>query len=256
MRILIVAAHPDDETIGCGALLARSADAHVVHLTDGAPRDPSLIPPRWRKNRDAYRKLRRVEVERSLALARVPNRAIECLGVPDQEASFAMVELARRLAHLLLRLRPTLVVAHPYEGGHPDHDAAAFITSGALRLARIARDFAPWSAEMTSYHGAVGRLVTGTFLGDTGEALAGELRREERARKARMLACFRSQRKTLAAFDPTRERFRPTPRYDFAKPPHEGPLYYEQLGWTMSGRRWRELAMAAEHELFDGIDPC
>jgi LmbE family N-acetylglucosaminyl deacetylase len=255
MRILVVAAHPDDETIGCGALLARSGDAHVVHLTDGAPRDRALIPLRWRKDREGYRKTRRREVERSLALANVPIRAIECLGVPDQEASFALVELARRLAHLLLRLRPGLVVAHPYEGGHPDHDAAAFVTSGALRLTRVACDFVPWAAEMTSYHGEPGRLVTGAFLGDA-DVGGGELPSEERARKARMLACFRSQRATLTPFAPHAERFRPMPRYDFSQPPHHGPLYYEQLGWSMTGERWRALAVAADKELFDGISPC
>src|SRR5437868_2111019 len=34
---LIVIAHPDDETIGCGALLRRLPRALVVHVTDGAP---------------------------------------------------------------------------------------------------------------------------------------------------------------------------------------------------------------------------
>jgi LmbE family N-acetylglucosaminyl deacetylase len=257
MRILVVAAHPDDETIGCGALLGREPDAQVIHLTDGAPRDPELVPERWRGDRDGYRKMRRLEVEGALALAKVPAHAIRCLGVADQEATFALVELAHRVAELLLRLRPVLVITHPYEGGHPDHDAAAFVTYGALRLARMAWGFAPLAAEMTSYHGAPGRLVTGSFLGEDGalEEL-GQLCREDRARKMRMLACFRSQRETLAPFSPARERFRPTPRYDFSEPPHPGALYYEQLGWRMKGQSWRELAAAAEGHLFPGLPPC
>ena len=38
-RVMIVVAHPDDETIGMGAQLNRFDDALLVQVTDGAPRD-------------------------------------------------------------------------------------------------------------------------------------------------------------------------------------------------------------------------
>ena len=40
--LAIVAAHPDDETVGAAGLLLSAGRAAVVHLTDGAPRDPRL----------------------------------------------------------------------------------------------------------------------------------------------------------------------------------------------------------------------
>ena len=38
-RLLIVVAHPDDETLALGGQISRLRDALLVHLTDGAPRD-------------------------------------------------------------------------------------------------------------------------------------------------------------------------------------------------------------------------
>src|SRR5438067_13833693 len=42
LRVAVLAAHPDDETIGASALLARSSSAAIIYLTDGAPRDSKL----------------------------------------------------------------------------------------------------------------------------------------------------------------------------------------------------------------------
>ena len=42
-RAIVVAAHPDDETAGAGALLAELADPLVVHATDGSPDRKSVV---------------------------------------------------------------------------------------------------------------------------------------------------------------------------------------------------------------------
>jgi len=57
------------------------------------------------------------------------------------------------------------VVTHPYEGGHPDHDAAAFVT--CMRCGSRGKRETPLLAmEMTSYHGVGGKLTVGAFLGE------------------------------------------------------------------------------------------
>src|SRR5262245_42709457 len=39
LRLAVLAAHPDDETIGASRLLRRLSQPLVIYLTDGAPRD-------------------------------------------------------------------------------------------------------------------------------------------------------------------------------------------------------------------------
>jgi len=142
-------------------------------------------------------------------------------------------------------VRPRAVITHAYEGGHPDHDAAAFVAAHALQLmAAVTR---PALVEMTSYHGALGHFVTGQFLDRADRAVTTRvLTPEQRARKRAMIAAYASQAHTLAAFELDRERFRAAPSYDFTLPPHEGVLHYERMAWPMRGREFRQLAARAE----------
>ena len=159
---LVVAAHPDDETIGASWLLAEAPEARVVHLTDGAPRDSALRSSE--APREAYARLRQAEAVAALAHVGVGPERIFCLEAVDQEAVERLVPLTYRLASWVAEEEPSVVVTHPYEGGHPDHDAAAFVVHAALAL--LARSGGPvrpvW--EMTSYHAREGRLVTGEYL--------------------------------------------------------------------------------------------
>lgn len=244
-RVLVVAAHPDDEAIGAGGLLARSRGAHVAFLSDGAPRGRAL----WARGLDVaspaeYAAVRAREAAVALGHLGVAPERTARLGARDQEVARALAPLAARLAELVVELRPEVVVTHPYEGGHPDHDAAAFVTWAALELAR-ARGIRAAAAEMTSYHAPAGRLVIGAFLpGSSAEERALALSAAERERKTAALAAYVSQRDTLAPFRPPApvERLRTAPRYDFTRPPHAGPLHYERLGWALTGAQVCALA--------------
>ncbi len=248
-RVLVLAAHPDDETIGCAGLLGRTADAFVAHLTDGAPRDTRFIPARFAGDRSAYRRARREEVLHALSLVGIGEERIIEAGAPDQEASYELASLVRWWIELCRRLRPDVVVVHPYEGGHPDHDAAAFVARIGGTLLQQSDGRAPTHVEMTSYHAPESRLVTGHFLGEGHDSVEFRLTERERARKSRMMRLFATQEETLSLFSIDHERFRRAPEYDFGAAPHGGALYYEQLGWALTGRAWRELAQRAWRDL-------
>jgi len=253
LRIMVLAAHPDDEVIGASALLSRFPNSTVVFLTDGATRDPCFWTGGPYTSREEYAGTRRDEAARALALAGISCEQILWLGGIDQEAILEVRSLAERFQSILAEHSADAVITHPYEGGHPDHDAAALIARTSVSAIG---DHAPDLIEMTSYHARNGRCVTGAFLDNrTSRAdrvcvldlslLDLPLQEEERQRKNEMFAAYSSQRLVLENFTTEREQFRPALEYDFAKPPHIDKLWYECMQWPMTGARWRELAAEA-----------
>ena len=241
-RILIVAAHPDDETIGASLLLSRFPQSAVAFLTDGAPRDTRFWSAGVNGSREAYAETRKHEAYRALEFAGISRNQILWLQGIDQEASFEIGALAGRLAKLIAEVRPEIVITHAYEGGHPDHDAAAVVTEIAISHL----ESPPLVLEMTSYHARQGRCVTGEFLNsDPSFELCFEPSSGDRDRKRQMMDAYASQRLVLENFPIDCERLRLAPRYNFNEPPHSGKLWYECMGWPMTGARWRELATSA-----------
>lgn len=226
-RILLVVAHPDDEVIGAGGLLRRAAKrCWVLHLTDGAPVDPHRPDPRD-PVRLAYADLRQKELHRALDLAGIPRQRRRTAEAVDQDSTSCLPRLVRAVLDMLEEVEPDVVLTHPYEGGHPDHDAAAFAVHTALALRP-----GPMLLEMAYYHGLDGHFVAQQFLPGP-PAFDLPVRPSD---KARLMACHASQREALAPFSPAVERVRIAPRYDFLGTPHPGLLWYERQGWGESGR--------------------
>jgi len=189
-----------------------------------------------------FARRRRQELLCALQLAGVREAQTRALGYIDQETMFDFHGLRRRIAAILEERRPAAVLTHPYEGGHPDHDATAF----AVQMACALQPTPPLIYEFTSYHaGANGEMETGCFLPgqDPGEAVV--LSPEERQRKTRMIECFVSQQEILSKFAVGEERFRLAPAYDFTSPPHPGKVWYENWDWGITGEHWRRLAEEA-----------
>ncbi len=119
-RVLVLAPHPDDETLGCGALIARrqaqGCEVWVAFATDGRrshpQRDPALLGPQRRAEAE--------EACRRLGLA--PERAVH-LGFEDGGLEAEQAELIVRLAALLDRLDPAEVYVSSALDRQRDHHA-------------------------------------------------------------------------------------------------------------------------------------
>lgn len=229
--VAIVVAHPDDESLWLGTVLNRLSNATLIHLTDGAPRDMRDAARLGFDTRAAYAGARARELDAALAALGATPRRLAYRFV-DQNLVFRIAELVERLRSDLARMRA--VVTHPYEGGHPDHDAAAL----AVRAA-----FAGEVIEFACYHLADGERVFGRFWPD---AAAVEhvrlLGAEEQARVDEAIQAHATQRDVIGNWRPTEERWRHAPRYDFTAVPPPRAALYDGFGWALTSAEWRKRA--------------
>jgi LmbE family N-acetylglucosaminyl deacetylase len=140
-RWLVLAPHPDDETLGAGALLCALADAgrpaQVVYLTDGSASHPGS--PTWSRGRLAG--LRRREARAALRrLCGVGAPEPVFLDWPDAAPpapdSSLFAATALRLARLIQSEQITnLATTWPLEP-HCDHAAAAALGQAVARRQR------------------------------------------------------------------------------------------------------------------------
>lgn len=247
-RAVVIVAHPDDEILGCGALLPRLRDVEIMHVTDGAPRNGDDAHRHGFASIPAYAAARAREAREALALAGVPAMRVSCLGVSDQEVSRHLADVAARLVPRLTGV--DLVLTHAFEGGHSDHDAVAFAAHTAWAALPPAR---PLLVEMPFYHAAVEGWRRQAFLPQpgAGEECVLRLDAAQQEHKRRMMALHRSQAETLRGFDLATERFRCAPPYDFLQRPHAGDLLYERHGWNLDWPGWVACVRAAQRSLAD-----
>jgi LmbE family N-acetylglucosaminyl deacetylase len=215
--ILVLAPHPDDESIGCGGLIAECAAqgrlVRVVVLTDGAashPASPSYPAPRLAA-------LRQEETRAAVAeLGLDPARDLSFLGQPDTRLPAAGAGLDAAVAALLRRLEadgappPAAVLTTWGHDPHTDHKAARAI-GGALARALPSR---PRFFAYPVWGWAFAHPIPGFPTPpepDLSETLRGHRLAIDRhlAAKRRAVAAHRSQTTALIADDPGGFRLTP-----------------------------------------------
>jgi LmbE family N-acetylglucosaminyl deacetylase len=143
-RLLIIAPHPDDESIAAGGLLqiakAAGAAVRVLVLTDG---DNNPWPQRWVEKRwriDAAARARwgarrREEAESALNLLGVARADVRFLALPDMGITEVLMRNDRDVMTVMrdeaASFAPTLLVAPSLADRHPDHSAAFILATRA-----------------------------------------------------------------------------------------------------------------------------
>jgi LmbE family N-acetylglucosaminyl deacetylase len=228
--VIVVAPHPDDEVLGCSAVLSGAATT-VVHVTDGVP--PWTAPG----DRDGLRLGRQAEAAGawdSLSSRVNPIR----LGFGDLLAWREVEAVSESLYRLIAPLGVAHVYLPAYQRGHPDHDAVYI--AGSLARQRLAEG----SGLVWRVYGLYGfdqlrHLQFGSLPAERYGPIERRGGRSLLAAKARALRLFTSQTWPGSALDlwlrsPAGEEFAPLPALGGPLP--AGPCFYdEQLGFGRHG---------------------
>jgi LmbE family N-acetylglucosaminyl deacetylase len=187
-RLLIVAAHPDDESLGAGGLIATAA-ANGAEICLLVVSDGEASHPHSRTHSPAeLATIRRGEIGAAMREL-APGATTQFLGLPDGAIS---AHPERLRAAIEERLEGCTHLASPWTGDrHPDHEACAGV---AADLSSGCPGLRHWQFPIWAWHwadAAATRLpMAGLHRLDLG--------REQCRRKQAAIACHRSQHVSLS----------------------------------------------------------
>lgn len=116
-RVMVVAAHPDDEAIGCGGAIARHVnegdEVHLVFMTDGIGARNSIKASEDKKNRNKAARL----VSKLLGVA-----SVDFLDFPDNEMdTVSVLNVTKAIEELISKYLPQVIYTHHIGDLNVDH---------------------------------------------------------------------------------------------------------------------------------------
>ena len=119
-RILVVAAHPDDEVLGCGGTVARlTAEGHEVHLAILGEGITSRHERRADADRDQIASLHK---QAHAAAAKLGAKSLELFKLPDNRLdTVPLLDVVKMVENLVARLQPEILYTHHAGDLNVDH---------------------------------------------------------------------------------------------------------------------------------------
>ncbi len=144
-RLLVIAPHPDDETIATGLLVqqvrAAGGEVRIVLLTagDNNPWPQRWLERRWRigaVDRQRWASRRSAELQQALASLGLPPSTLQALGWSDLGVTDMLLHSTGHAVATVMRaldqFSPDLIVLPSLQDRHPDHSAAHVLVRLAL----------------------------------------------------------------------------------------------------------------------------
>ena len=158
-RLMVIAPHPDDESLACSIVVQRAVRAgarvRVTYATDGDnnPWPQRAIERKWcltEFDRARWGQLRRKEALNALEVLGVGWSDADFLALPDQGLTDLLLagcpRTLQRLTHCIAEWAPTDLIVPDMSDIHPDHNALALMLRLVLEnLSPDARPSSSWS---------------------------------------------------------------------------------------------------------------
>ena len=193
-RLLVLAPHPDDETLGCGLAVQRAlgsgAKVLAVVATDGRYGDPDVIPP------ERMAAIRLDELKAATSVLGLDPTDLLTLGFEDASLTRAESMLRGAVEEVVAGFLPDVVMSPCPWDLHPDH-AALGRAARVVLAGRPAQhvEYLVWGWKQPVR--LTGRLVRRLRHGQQGPMTAGRPALVDGspylAKKAQALACYASQ---------------------------------------------------------------
>jgi len=124
-RLVVMAPHMDDETLGCGGVMALHADKRQIYCifaTDGAKSPSPLLP--WQANgASELPQIRRAEAQGAMGEIGIPAKNLRFLDFDDGRLRSFRHALVKKIAAQLNDIRPDFILVPFRFDRHPDHVA-------------------------------------------------------------------------------------------------------------------------------------
>jgi LmbE family N-acetylglucosaminyl deacetylase len=200
---VVIAPHPDDETLGCGGTVLRKrslgARVAIIFMTDGTASHQHLL------SAEQLAAERELEARQAASVLGVEPDAVHFIGVRDSQLKLHVEETLPRIVELLKHYRPAQVYAPFHRDGLADHVATAVIANRAASAAGVPEVLGfpvwfwnhwPWLRSDSAAVDPARRRLEQSLVG--ARALLSELRVHveiagQMPAKAEALACHRSQ---------------------------------------------------------------